>query len=281
MVLCCCGLPLLVTAVMMWIYMAGSPPECGISMWLLGCVTLVTSVLASCGLVLTVKALGETAAARSTSAVNEVQEKEIKELEEKLRGLWRRGGFRAKQGADREKIRKHILDALLRTSTRDLAHEHTCRRFLHAVQHLVEQCRVLPMRTTHVKYHYPGLGDLFDEKKVKEDMIDPKVFRYEQKPQEEALEWLSGVEVLAEGYEHEDVERLLELFAIGTREGEAVLKSSELASWREARHMAALDVAHEYLDDYNLEQLATGKCRHLYPHTLSRAQAEFLAAFAC
>jgi hypothetical protein len=45
--------------------------------------------------------------------------------------------------------------------------------------------------------------------------------------------------------------------------------------------MAALDVAHEYLDDYNLEQLATGKCRHLHPRTVSRAQAEFLAAFVC
>ena len=100
MVLCCCGLPLLVTAVVMWIYMTGSPPECGIGMWVLGRVTLVTSVLASCGLFLTVKALGETAAARSTSAVNEVQEKEIKELEEKIRGLWRRGGFTAKQAAD-------------------------------------------------------------------------------------------------------------------------------------------------------------------------------------
>jgi hypothetical protein len=265
MVLCCCGLPLLATALMMWIYMAGSPPECGIGMWVLGCVTLVTSVLASCGLFLTVKTLGETAAARSASTVNEVEEKEINELEDKLRGLWRRGGFRAKQAADQKKIRNHILDALLRTSTRDLAHEHTCRRFLHAVQHLVEQCRVLPMRTTHVKYQKPGLGDLFDEKKLKE----------------EAMEWLSGVEVLEEGYEHEDVERLLELFALGTRQGEAVLKSSELASWREARHMAALDVAHECLDDYNLDQLATGKCRHLHPRTVSRVQAEFLAGFVC
>jgi hypothetical protein len=117
----------------------------------------------------------------------------------------------------------------------------------------------------HVRYQKPDLDGLFDEKK----------------PKEEALEWLSGVEVLAEGYEHEDVERLLELFAIGTREGEAVLKSSELASWREARHMAALDVAHEYLDDYNLEQLATGKCRHLHPRTVSRVQAEFIFAFVC
>jgi hypothetical protein len=122
------------------------------------------------------------------------------------------------------------------------------------------------MRTAHVKYPKPGLSYLVaNEKKLKE----------------EALKWLSGVEVLAEGYEHEDVERLLELFAIGTRQGEAVLKSSELASWREARHMAALDVAHESLDDYNLEQLATGKCRHLHPRTVSRVQAEFLAAFVC
>jgi hypothetical protein len=77
------------------------------------------------------------------------------------------------------------------------------------------------------------------------------------------------------------MERLLELFAIGTRQGEAVLKSSELASWRKARHMAALDVAHEYLDDFNLEQMATGKCSHLHPRTVSRAQTEFLAAFVC
>jgi hypothetical protein len=76
------------------------------------------------------------------------------------------------------------------------------------------------------------------------------------------------------------MERLLELFHVGTRQDE-VLKSSELVSWREARHMAALDVAHEYLDDYNLEQLATGKCRRLHPRTVSRVQAEFLAAFVC
>ena len=267
MVLCFCGLPLLATALMMWIYMATSPPECGIGMWVLGCVTLVTSVLACCGIFLTVNALGEMTSARISSAVNEVEEKEAMELEEKLRGLWRRGGFQAKQAADQEKIKKHILDALLRTSTREFAHEDTYRRFLHAIQHLVEQCRVLPMCTAHVKYQKPDLGD-FARGSCNEKL------------KKEALEWLSGVELLQEGYEHEDVERLLELFHVGTRQDE-VLKSSELVSWREARHMAALDVAHEYFDNYNLQQLATGKCRQLHPLTVSRVQAEFLAAFVC
>jgi hypothetical protein len=268
MVFCCCGLPLFATALMMWIYMSDSPPECGVGMWVISCVALLTLVLVCCTIFFTVKALGETASSRRSSSVNEVEETKIKELEEKLRGLWRRGGFRGKHTADQEHIKKHILDALLRTSTRDLAHEYTCRRFLHAVQHLVEQCRVLPIRSTHVPYHKPerfyGLLNMRDEQTIKQ-----------------AHEWLSGVELLQEGYEHEDVERLLELFDIGTRQGEPVLKSSELASWREARHMAALDVAHEYFNDYNLEQLATGKCRQLYPFTVLRVEAEFLAAFVC
>jgi hypothetical protein len=44
MVFCCCGLPLLATAVMLWMYMAASPPECGIGMWVLGCATLVVTI---------------------------------------------------------------------------------------------------------------------------------------------------------------------------------------------------------------------------------------------
>ena len=49
------------------------------------------------GLFFTVKALRETAAARSASAVNAVEEKEIKELEHKLRSLWRVSSGPSKQ----------------------------------------------------------------------------------------------------------------------------------------------------------------------------------------
>jgi len=45
--------------------------------------------------------------------------------------------------------------------------------------------------------------------------------------------------------------------------------------------MAALDITHEHFDDYNLEQLATGKCVDIYPRSMSRVEAEFVAAFVC
>ena len=45
--------------------------------------------------------------------------------------------------------------------------------------------------------------------------------------------------------------------------------------------MTALDVTHEHFDDCNLEQLSTGKCLHIYPHSMSRVAVEFVSAFIC
>jgi hypothetical protein len=109
----------------------------------------------------------------------------------------------------------------------------------------------------------------------------PDLPNFSGNAEEQALEWLSSLELLQAGYEHQDSERLLDLFAIGTREGESVLKSTELSSRRDACHMTVLDVAHEHFDDYNLEQLATGKCLHIYPRSMSRVEVEFVAAFVC
>ena len=45
--------------------------------------------------------------------------------------------------------------------------------------------------------------------------------------------------------------------------------------------MTVLDVTHEHFDDYNLEQLAAGKCLHIYPDSMSRVAVEFVSAFIC
>ena len=70
----------------------------------------------------------------------------------------------------------------------------------------------------------------------------------------EGLAWLSEVALLRDGHMREDMERLLELFAMGTEQGKSVLQPSQLSSERDAWHMAALDVTHEYFGNFNLEQ---------------------------
>jgi len=182
----CCGLPLVVTALMMGGYMAASSPECGHALWVLGCAVLGTVVLGGGGLGLLFQARGEQAPA--LDAVQEV--KEIEALEEKLRRLWRQGGFLAKPQADRDAMIASIRAALARVPTRDLAQAHVCRWFLHAVKHVVEECRVLPMRSTHVEYPMPVL----------------EVFGKDDEPDKEGLEWLAGVELLQEGYVHDDLQ---------------------------------------------------------------------------
>jgi hypothetical protein len=174
--------------------------------------------------------------------------------------MWRRGGLEAKPGADRERIKTAARAALARISTREMSNKHICRFFEHAARHLKEACCELPMRSAHVKYPKPALEVDFEEDK-------------------EGLAWLAGVELLKRGYTHEDMERVLELFALGTRQGEQVLRSSELASEWEAAQMAALNVAHESFDGVNLVQLATGKTNKVHLSAVSPIQAAFLAAF--
>jgi len=135
------------------------------------------------------------------------------ELEEKLQRLCLKGGFLAKPQADRDMMITTILDVLARVSTRDLAQAHVCRLFLHAVRHVVEECRVLPMRSTHVEYPIPDLGSWLE---IHEEGL---ITKYD----EVGLEWLAAVGLLQEGYVHEDLQLVLRLFMLGMRVGENVL----------------------------------------------------------
>jgi ankyrin repeat protein len=251
----CLCTPLVVTALVMWIYLAQSSPACGIELWVLGYAAPGAGVLAVVCIVLALRAL-----AGGWRAPAPEDDAEIREMQSELRRMWRRGGLEAKPGADRERIKTAARAALARVSTREMSNEHICRFFEHAARHLKEACCELPMRTAHVKYPKPSLEVEYEEDK-------------------EGLAWLAGVELLKRGYTHEDMERVLELFALGTRQGEQVLRSSELASEWEASQMAALNVAHESFDGVNLVQLATGKTNKVHLSAVSPIQAAFLAAF--